>query len=199
MQATRLFLIRHGQVDAPQGCFYGRRDPKLSAEGSLAIEQRFKHLPARIDSIACSPRSRSRVPADSLAELLDIEVRVDENLAEIDFGDWEGLSPAEISERWPQDWQLWLADPLDACPTQGEPVASLYHRANQALDLWLGKQQVGSNCLLITHGGVIRVLLSRLLDLSLAQVEHFSLPPAALVELELWPSGYVNLKQLRSD
>lgn len=199
MHATRLFMIRHGQVDAAQGCFYGRKDPKMSTAGSARVAQRLQQIPVSLDAIACSPRQRSRAPAELLAEQLGLELCIDERLAEIDFGDWDGLDPQTINQRWPQDWHLWLADPLDACPTNGEPVAALYHRANQALDEWLSKQPEGSNCLLISHGGVIRVLLSRLFDLNLAQVEHFHLPPAVLVEVELWPSGYVRLIQLRND
>lgn len=198
MQATRLFLLRHGRVDAPQGRFYGRQNPPMSAEGAATLERALQTIEANLDAVACSPRRRSHEPAERLATHIDVSLHIDERFAEIDFGDWEGLTPDEISQRWPHEWQLWLADPLDACPAGGEPVAALYHRANQALDEWLTQLEVGSTCLLISHGGVIRVLLSRLLDLSLAQVEHFSLPTGVLVELELWPSGHVNLKQLRA-
>src|SRR5690242_11727484 len=90
---TLVHLLRHGETELP-GRLIGRTDPTLSAEG---WQQFAKQTTGRaFDALVTSPRQRARLPAEHLASARNLPLRIDDDWAELDFGDWDGCTPEEL-------------------------------------------------------------------------------------------------------
>jgi len=87
----------------------------------------------------------------------DLPIILDERLAEIDHGLWQGRTKAEIASRWPEQWEQWNREPLGFTAPCGESAARLRERLENFLRTIAGK-----NILCVSHGGVIQTLLSLL-------------------------------------
>src|SRR5690606_32754398 len=116
-------LLRHGETPlTPQKRFSGSggSDPSLSGIGREQAEKAAAALARRgtIQAIVSSPLARTRETAAIIAARLGLDVAVEEGLRETDFGAWEGLTFAEVRERYPDDLNAWLSSP-DAEPTGG--------------------------------------------------------------------------------
>ncbi len=103
-------------------------------------------------AIHTSPLRRCREPAEALGALLDIPVRIDPRLVELDFGAWDG-----------QDWDAlprpaldrWAADPVGFTPPGGESGRALVERTVQVRDALTG---AGVAAVVVSHGGPLRLL-----------------------------------------
>ena len=150
-----LTLVRHTRLVAADGLCYGRTELPLAASFPAEAEALLAGL-ARPDRIATSPLDRCRRLAELVGGRLGLPVAVDPDLAEMDFGRWEGrpwdaIPAAEVD--------TWAADVLDARPHGGESVAMLLARVRRALATW------GAGATLaVTHKGVIRAALVALGD-----------------------------------
>jgi probable phosphoglycerate mutase len=158
---TRLLLARHGQSTwNAVGRWQGRADPPLSELGQRQAEAVAANLlagPASeppVDRIWSSPLLRARESAEIIGRVLRLEVAIDERLAEIDAGEWTGLTRAEIEEAWPG----YLEE--HRRPPGFESHDHLLARALEGLHEIVGDHDrlAGETVLVVTHGGVIRVL-----------------------------------------
>jgi len=154
---VQIFLIRHPRPLIEAGVCYGRLD--VDCEDPLPVAARLRLPPDT--PIFSSPLRRAR----RLAEALDPCARLDARLAEIDFGDWEGLRWDDIDRNAIDDW---AADVLNFTPPRGESVADLQRRV---ID-FSGEIKAtvdGTRVALITHAGVIRALLGHWRGLPVAE------------------------------
>lgn len=108
------------------------------------------------ERIVTSPLRRCAAFARDWGERHGIAVSTDERLAELDFGDWEGRTPAEIHATDPQALGRFWTDPWRHPPPGGESLEDFRRRVLAAWHDWNRRQ---GNILFITHGGVIRLLL----------------------------------------
>ncbi len=118
---TTLVLLRHGETPlTPLKRFSGSTgsDPGLSEKGRWQAERAADSLAARgtVQAVVASPMLRTRQTAEATARRLGLEVRIEEDLRELDFGDWEGLTFAEVMERHPADLTTWLGSPRPRPP-----------------------------------------------------------------------------------
>ena len=170
MSAGEIWLVRHGQTEwTVTKQHTGRTDIPLTAEGE---EQARALAPLlREHSFAAvytSPRARARRTAE-LAGFADAVV--DDALAEVDYGDYEGRTSAEIREERP-DWVLWR----DGSPG-GESMTAVGARADRVL---ARIDQDDGNVLLFGHGHFSRVLAARLLGLPPSDGRLLLLGPGSL-------------------
>jgi 2,3-bisphosphoglycerate-dependent phosphoglycerate mutase len=145
-----VWCLRHAETDwTAAGRFCGWSDPPLNQRGRLQARSLQKVLhPIEFDSVVSSPSIR----AVETARLAYAEPRPDPRLCELDFGDLEGLTWSECS---PEMRERLLDFDAFAAP-HGETVPLLAERVLAALaDLGPGRH------LVVTHGGVIRLLLGR--------------------------------------
>ncbi|WP_462378956.1 alpha-ribazole phosphatase family protein [Pseudomonas sp. Marseille-QA0892] len=154
---TSLHLLRHGRTEGPQG-FRGRLDVRLSDEGW--DQMRSATLPLLYDRIITSPLQRCAKFAETLAETTGIQPIIEADLRELDFGDWEGRTPAELMVDQAEALGRFWADPYGYTPPNGEPVEAFERRVLRAVES-LAARFAGERLLVITHGGVIRLLLAR--------------------------------------
>ncbi len=183
-------LLRHGETEGG-ACLRGSRDDALSALG-------WEQMRAAVGSfrswsrIVSSPLRRCAEFAGVLARLHDLPLAIDDRLREMNFGEWEGLDAGQLcaadSGVPPQFW----SDPAAYPPPGGEPFESFQRRV---LESWasLCACVADNHILLIAHGGPIRAILGRVLDLAPRMHSRLELPHAALSRVRVWeePPGTV--------
>ncbi|WP_405545543.1 bifunctional RNase H/acid phosphatase [Streptomyces phaeochromogenes] len=176
---TTLVLLRHGETPlTPQKRFSGSggSDPALSDTGRDQADRVATALAARgtVQDVISSPLARCRETAAIVAARLGLDVRIEDGLRETDFGAWEGLTFAEVRERYPDDMSAWLSSP-DAEPTGGgESFEAVAHRVAAARDELLAAH-TGRTVLLVSHVTPIKTLVRLALGA----------PPEALFRMEL--------------
>lgn len=186
MRTTWIDFIRHGE---PEGglVFRGQTDHSLTEQGRAQFSQRIAGIQQNWQLIVSSPLARCLESAQELASQLNIPLVVEPNFTEIHFGEWENRLVAEVmAEQNASD--LWER-PLSFCAPQGEPTQQLQQRSIQGWQK-LTEQHAGKRILVVTHGGVMRVLAHHLLELNENSINKLSLPYAALMRFKLVENNY---------
>jgi broad specificity phosphatase PhoE len=145
----RVWLIRHGETEwSRTGQHTGRTDLPLTPDGrARALQLRDILKGHQFALVLTSPLQRA-VETCRLAGFGDI-AQIDPNVREWDYGDYEGLTTAEIRAKAP-DWSLWKAGPLN-----GETLKQVAARAGAVIDRVL---QAKGDVALFSHGHFLRVL-----------------------------------------
>ena len=182
---TVTILLRHGDTRlSPEHRFSGRCDPPLSDSGTRQAQAATCRLAAGapIDALVSSPLLRAVDTAAIVAGKLGLTTEIDDDLRETDFGDWDGLTLAEIQLRWPDAAAAWRRDP-DQAPPGGESFADTAHRVNRACDRLLRKHS-GQTVLVVSHITPIKILLCRALSVPLATLYRLYLGSASINEIQ---------------
>ncbi len=130
-----LYLLRHGQTTLSRNdsfCGSGL-DPELTPEGlemAHAFAAAYSSKPWR--AIYSSPMRRTLASALPLAELLEMKIDAQDDLREIAYGKWEGLTKEQVEREYPDDFRNWLKDPARHPPTGGELATSRWRAAGVA-------------------------------------------------------------------
>lgn len=183
MSTTRIDLIRHGEPEGGE-VFRGRINPRLTDQGRWQFEQRVARAQGQWQRIISSPLDRCRESAEALADQLKLPLTVDERWIEIDFGEWENRPVSEVLRHHADDARRLWDDPLNFCAPGGEPVPVLQQRV---LDGWqsLLAQYEGERLLVVSHGGVMRVLAQHLIQLAPAGMNRLAIPYAGLLRFRV--------------
>ena len=160
-----VLLVRHAQStwnDA--GRIQGQADPPLSARGRRQCAQLHRGLRGvPIDQVFSSDLERAMRTAAALPSRAPLVATA--QLREVDLGDWEGATQADLRGGWPHLFAAWQSSPSWDLVPGGEGQAAFETRAWGALQDCLGSAKGARAIALVTHIGVIRALLSRLLRL----------------------------------
>ncbi len=184
---TQLTLLRHGHCEGAE-IFRGSTDCALSLRGLDQMRSACQRAGAGWDLILSSPARRCHDFASELADELARPLRVDDGLRELHFGDWEGCPVADVWQRDELRLRAFHNNPLEHGPPNGETLHELAERVNQSLTA-LFRDHRDQSVLLVTHGGVIRVLLTLWLDMPLANAGRWEVPHACMSQLTLWHSA----------
>ena len=164
---TTILLVRHGQTNANAGGFYmGWSDEDLNELGytqARRLSVRLASLP--IASIYTSPLRRAYTTAAILAKPHKLELKVLDDLIEIQLGDWQGLHMDEIKRRWPELWQQSRTDPSELTLPNGESYRQVTERAVRAFETVVGANQ-GKQAAIVTHEVIVKVLIAHVLGMS---------------------------------
>ncbi|TDD15201.1 bifunctional RNase H/acid phosphatase [Nonomuraea diastatica] len=189
--ATSLLLLRHGETEMSlERRFSGRGDAELTPNGlaqASAAADRLSREPYRLDVIVTSPLKRARQTAEVVAQRTGLDVEVDEDLREADFGAWEGHTFTEVQRRWPAELAAWLADPAVA-PPGGESFATAVHRV-QAAGERLVERYEGKTVLAVSHVTPIKMLLRLALMAPLESLYRMHLDLACLSLIDYYADG----------
>jgi broad specificity phosphatase PhoE len=185
---TVVGLARHGESVANQGdVWHGTTDGPLSERG----HGQGKELAAwydSVDHVYTSPLQRARLTAAAFAAGRGMEPVVHPDLREIDFGVWEGLTTAEIRERFPDEWEVTRDRDVPRGKT-GETVAGAGARLCRAVEE-IAAAHPGQRVLVFTHGGIIRACVGAVIGLGLEVRELFEGPAnASVTHLRLGKHG----------
>lgn len=181
-EATLVTVLRHGEVAGRSHVFRGASDEPLSDRGFRQMRAVLASV-ARPDRVACSPMRRCQAFAAAVADELDIPLAGLPGFAEMRFGAWEGLTREEAAAAHPGAYSAFLARADTASAPGGESLADFRRRVLAAWQDWA--TTLDGHGLLVTHAGVMRVLLGHLLDLPGDVGYRVALPEAGYFQVSL--------------
>jgi probable phosphoglycerate mutase len=184
---TTLLLARHGETDWNRdGRWQGLSDTRLNDLGREQAEALAADLDDAVDVVYSSDLARARETAEIVAARLGLEVRLDPRLRERGFGAWEGLTTAEIENRFAESHRRWRAGE-GAGAEDAEPFAAFAARIHAFLEDAV-RQHPGQTVLVIAHGGSIRVIHALATGLDYVR-DHRSIPAVANCAVARYAAG----------
>ena len=171
-----LYIVRHGETEWNKiGRYQGITNVPLNENGiaqAKACGNALKDV--HFDRILSSDLSRALVTAETIRGNRQLEIKTDERLREINFGDWEKLLFTEIEERWPGLIDQMYRRPDIVKVPNGESFQEVQDRAWSAVSDFLNENNEDETILITCHGGTIRTILCKLLDISISHCWNFS-------------------------
>jgi broad specificity phosphatase PhoE len=168
--AARIVLVRHGEtVWHAENRYAGSSDVALTRRGLEQAELLAARAKgAGLSALWCSPLARARDTAAAVARTTGLQPRVDARLRELDFGEGEGSTIAEMQRRFPDRVAAFRADPVASHLPGGEdPRAAAERGATCIRELAL--THPGGRVLVVTHTTLLRLVLCQLLGLPLSE------------------------------
>jgi probable phosphoglycerate mutase len=183
---TRIILVRHGHVEgiSPER-FRGRADLALTPDGRRQAEATARRIatnwiPA---GLYASPLSRCRTTAEAIGRPFGLTPTVVPGLMDIDYGEWQGLTPDEVRRKWPETLDTWYRAPHWAAIPGGESLQDVLARTVAALREVIG-QHPTDTVAVVGHDSVNRVILLHALDLPLSRYRRLGQEPCAINEID---------------
>ncbi|TDF81101.1 alpha-ribazole phosphatase family protein [Pseudomonas sp. H9] len=179
-------LLRHGETELGGG-LRGSLDDALTAKG-------WAQMQAAVDTagpwqvVVSSPLQRCARFAQALGERSCLPVQLAPGLQELHFGEWEGRSAADLMLTHEQQLGQFWADPYSYTPPGAEAVSDFSARVLAAIAA-LHAEHAGKRVLLVTHGGVMRLLLACARGLPREQLLQVEVGHGALCRLEVLGDG----------
>ncbi|MGB3353489.1 MAG: bifunctional RNase H/acid phosphatase [Mycobacterium sp.] len=192
---TRMFLLRHGQTElSVQRRYSGHGNPALTDLGRRQAAAAAEYLGNKggIAAVVSSPLQRAYDTASAAAKALGLDVLVDDELIETDFGAWEGLSFSEAAERDPELHTTWLRD-TSVPPPDGESFDAVAARVGNAQKRLIA-EHAGQSVLVVSHVTPIKTLLRMALDAGPAILYRLHLDLASLSIAEFYPDGAASVR-----
>jgi alpha-ribazole phosphatase len=159
-----IFLIRHTAPAVSKGTIYGRTDVPLASTFQEEKDSLLRKLPTAIPIVYSSPSSRCM----RLAGCLSKNYITDERLYEVNFGLWEGRTWDTVDQ---EALASWMEDYVHVCPPEGESMIQMQARVMGFWNELLQRPQ--DKTAVVTHGGVIRIILATLQSIPL--IDSFNL------------------------
>ncbi|MGE2816236.1 bifunctional RNase H/acid phosphatase [Mycobacterium heidelbergense] len=187
---TRLLLLRHGQTElSVERRYSGRGNPALTEVGRQQAQAAARYLAERggIAAVLSSPLQRAYDTAATAAKALGLDVTVDDDLIETDFGAWEGLTFAEASQHDPELHRRWLRD-TSSLPPGGESFDGVLDRVCRVRERIVAAHQ-GATVLVVSHVTPIKMLLRLALDAGPGVLYRLHLDLASLSIAEFYSDG----------
>ena len=193
---TMTLLARHGATQySLEKRFSGRggRDVPLAPLGERQAQALAAELAARggADVIVASPLRRTQQTAAIVAQQVKAPVVLEADFAECSFGEWDGLTFAEVQHRWPSQVDEWLAS-TQVAPPGGESFADVRERVMR------GRRRVaedypGQRVVVVSHVTPIKVLVSLAIDAPLRSLFRMELAPCSITTLAWFPDGNASM------
>ena len=166
LPVPRLVLWRHGRTEwNAEGRFQGQLDPPLDELGRRQAALAAPYVAAGLSPddtvVVSSDLTRAADTARALAGVLGLQVHLDERLREHGMGSWEGLTRAEVADRFPEQYADWTA----GRPVRGRGGEEPSAVAERALEAIAELPRAGV-AVVVTHGGTAGRLIERLLELA---------------------------------
>ncbi|MGS0689392.1 histidine phosphatase family protein [Shewanella sp. 30m-9] len=196
MQTTKVILLRHGECDGGN-ILRGQVDVALTELGQLQMKKAFSALCLTdlsvdftvgftVNSVISSPLQRCANIAEQLAREHDLDFSIEAGFKELNFGDWDGQTFDALYQTCGSALDHYWKNPWLLSPPHGESMQDFEARIDKAWQAMLELHQ-GKTVLVVTHGGVIRHLMSKALDVSQCAGFYTSLklPYAATVVIDV--------------
>lgn len=186
-----LFFLRHGETVASRtDGFCGTTDVQLTAAGVI-MAQDFAVAYSQLDwtAIFASPMIRTISTAKPLCDLINMEMQLRDGLKEINFGQWEGKTPAEVNQQYHDQYVRWQSEPGWNAPPNGERAIDIARRSSEVVEEIEQTYQSG-NVLIVSHKATIRIMLCSLLGIDVGRYrDRIDMPVAALSIVEFCEQG----------
>ena len=182
MKNTRWWLIRHAPVPNPDKLIYGRSDLPADTGDVAALAELAARLPPQAVWVTSHLR-RTRQTAAALRLPGSDMALIERDLAEQDFGRWEGLSHGAVAETQPEEARRFWTDPAAEAPPGGESFAAVMQRVAGAVAR-LTEAHAGRDIVAVIHGGPIRAALALVLDLTPQAALRLAVAPLSLSRID---------------
>jgi probable phosphoglycerate mutase len=189
---SRIILVRHGQTEWNRiERFRGRANVPLNETGLAQAEATGRRVAAEWTPAAVysSPLSRAIKTAEAIAKHFSLAVQVHPGLADIDYGEWQGLTPDEARQRWPEQVDHWYHHPEQALIFGGETLVDLRTRAMQTVSE-LAARHIGETVVLVGHTVINRIILLSVLGLDNDRFWHLKQDTCAINVFEAEESDF---------
>lgn len=180
--SVRISWLRHGETESGGG-FRGSLDDALTPLGWEQMRQAVAVRSYSWSRIVSSPLQRCARFAEELAQRLNLPLQLEPALQELHFGAWEGQSAAALMEHQANELGRFWADPYAFTPPQGEPVLAFRARIYAAIAA-LRERFDGEHLLLVSHAGVMRLLLADARGLPREHLLQVDVPHGALFHMQ---------------
>ena len=195
---TSIILVRHGRTELTESkkiSGRGGQNPPLSPAGiadAMAVAEELAKISktgpwAFFDEpqvVITSPIERANQTARIIADRMNLPVFTNDNLAEISFGTWDGLTGEEVAERDPELWKEWRGS-FTASPPKGEALKDFDARVKRGLDAVLS-EHAGKVVVLVSHVMPIRGILRAVLDAGEAAYWRPLISPCSISIIRCW-------------
>lgn len=151
---------------------------------------------ASVDAVYASPLDRARASAALIAGPHKLDVRVEPAFREMSFGDWEGLTRAEVAARFPREAEAWTATPHLVQPPGGERLEDVAARVSGGLTA-LGDGHGGQTVVLVSHAIVTRLIVLAALGLGPDRLWSVDASPAGITEIE-YVDGWTTVHRMNT-
>lgn len=188
---TVVLLVRHGETQWNlDQRMQGHTDVPLTERGAEQARRLVSWLgDDRPQVVYSSDLERARHTGEILSAG-EAEVRVDARLREACFGAWQGLTTAEIAERYPAEFEAWRVDALANRPPGGETIEALQERCMAAVREALPRHP-GARVAFVSHGGPIRTMVCGLLELPLTVYPRLRVENTAVTRILFTTRGAI--------
>jgi broad specificity phosphatase PhoE len=184
----KLHLVRHGETTHNlDGIVQGRIDLPLSDSGRQQASVLAACLSAEpVEAVYSSPLKRARETAEILSSRLCVPVVEEAGLIEMDIGDLDGLTLAEVRERYGEFLTVWRRDESATMPLPGgESLSDVQQRAWAAVERIAAAHQAGGGVILVSHQFTLQTVLCRVIGAPLINFERFRFDPAKATTVEI--------------
>jgi broad specificity phosphatase PhoE len=176
---TTLLLVRHAVHDLVGRALVGRNEAvHLNEAGRRQAQALARRLGGpTLAAVFTSPQSRAQETARPIARFSGLDVQVENDLDEIDFGQWTGKTFQELASD--PHWETWVNRRSIAKPPKGEAFAQVRVRVIECLARLTAAHPDGA-IVVVSHGDVLKAALAHYLRSSLDDLERFDIAPASI-------------------
>lgn len=189
---TAFYLVRHAITDwNEQQRFQGRSDIPINARGKEQIHDLTRRFAVE-EICACiiSDTTRTRETAEGIAQEHELNLEEDPRLREINFGVWEGMTYAEIKNKYPDKVAAWEENWLEVTPPEGERFEDFVSRIGDFYkEVLQGRGE--ENVLVVGHGGSLQVLLCMIMEIDPGKFWQFKMDAASVTRVGLYQAGAI--------
>lgn len=182
---TIIDCIRHGEPVGGRMYRGAGTDHLLSETGWMQMHVQIEaHLRVHSawDVIVTSPMSRCLNFAEDVKKEYRLPCEIVYDFREAGYGNWEGLTPDEVKQKFGKKYTEFYQNPVDCRPVGAESLYEFTERVATSLDEVFRKYK-GKRILLISHAGVMRAMVCTLLKAPLASQQQIQIPYAGMVQL----------------
>ena len=192
---SRFVLVRHGSTEhSVDRRMSGRNDLPLSEAGREQARALARRAPSlgTIDAVVSSPLPRAVETATAVADVLGLTVEKVDGLIEADFGEWEGLTGAEIQQGWAAEYAAWLGSPQVA-PPGGESFEQVTKRVRSARNDLI-RRFGGQRLVVVSHVTPIKTLIRLALDAPYESMFRIHLDTASVSIVDYFDNGATSVR-----
>ncbi len=181
MRAASGFIIEHLVGSSASRSLSYLRD--IHGQGGASNREAVKN--PRLSAIYSSDLRRAVRSAEIIAERHAVNPVRLPALRERSFGIWEGMTFAEIKEKYPSEFDAWAGNPVSHSPMGGENTLAVAERVTKALEEIISRHR-GENVSIVAHGGVNRIILCDIMGVPLENIFRIEQDHAAVSIIEFW-------------
>jgi len=191
MNNNVLILIRHGEtLWNTQLRMQGSLDSDLTSKGESQINALGEWMKdVSFDYLYCSDTMRARKTAEAISKFSGHKLNLDKRLREKNLGIFEGLTSEEARERYPETFKNFKTAGVNFEIDQGESTQQLLDRSQQAIEE-IRHRHPNKVVVVVTHGGVIRVLMKYVLGVPLEAPTQFLISNTGIFRL-VWKDKWI--------